>query len=44
MEMSQLENRHLLGDGGVWRDMVGIPVVGVIWLASCVPCVRFRFN
>ena len=21
---------HLLGDGGVWRDMVGTPVVGVI--------------
>lgn len=35
---------HLLGDGGVWRDMVGTPVVGVIWLGSCVPCVRFRFN
>lgn len=24
--------------------MVGTPVVGVIWLGSCVPCVRFRFN
>lgn len=35
---------HLLGDGGVCRDMVGTPVVGVIWLGSCEPCVRFRFN
>lgn len=35
---------HLLGDGGVWRDMVGTPVVGVIWLGSWVPCVKLRFN
>lgn len=35
---------HLLGDGGVWRDMAGTPVVGVIWLGGSVPCVKFRFN
>lgn len=27
---SELLHTHLLGDGGVWRDMVGTPVVGVI--------------
>lgn len=35
---------YLLGDGGVWRDMVGTPVVGVIWLGNWLPCVKFRFN
>ena len=42
--INKQQHTHLLGDGGVWRDMVGTPVVGVIWLGSCVPCVRFRFN
>ena len=27
---SELLRTHLLGDGGVWRDMVGTPVVGVM--------------
>lgn len=24
----------LFGEGGVWRDIVGTPVVGVLWLGS----------
>lgn len=27
---SECVHEYLLGDGGVWRDMVGTPVVGVI--------------
>lgn len=35
---------YLFGEGGVWRDIVGTPVVGVLWLGNWVPCVKLRFN
>lgn len=35
---------YLFGEGGVWRDIVGTPVVGVLWLGNGVPCVKLRFN
>lgn len=28
------EVAYLFGEGGVWRDIVGTPVVGVLWLGS----------
>lgn len=28
------EMAYLFGDGGVWRDIVGTPVVGVLWLGN----------
>lgn len=37
-------NKYLLGDGGVWSDIVGTPVVGVTWLGNWVPCDKLRFN
>ena len=36
--------KDLLGDGGVWSDIVGTPVVGVTWLGNWVPCDKLRFN
>lgn len=30
----QIKKVHLFGEGGVWRDMVGTPVVGVLWLGN----------
>lgn len=36
---------YLLGEGGVWRDIVGAtPVAGVTWLGSWLPCGKLRFN
>lgn len=37
-------DKYLLGDGGVWSDIVGTPVVGVTWLGNWVPCDKLRFN
>lgn len=42
-EISAID-KYLLGDGGVWSDIVGTPVVGVTWLGNWVPCDKLRFN
>ena len=34
----------LLGEGGVCKESVGTPVVGVTWVGSWLPCVKLRLS